>query len=104
MVKFAGLRAKMYTCKVNDGKTVKKAKGVKKNIVKNEITFDDYVDCLRSKKDKIYTQNSIISNKHIIYSTSNKKIGLSGNDTKRFILEDNINTIPWGHYNLNMNI
>ena len=39
---FVGLRAKLYSYKIEGVDDVKKAKGVKKNIIKKGITFDDY--------------------------------------------------------------
>ena len=41
-VEFVGLRSKMYSYVQNDEITCKKAKGIKKNIVKNVIKHEDY--------------------------------------------------------------
>ena len=35
---------------------------------------------------------------HNIYSILSRKVGLSCNDTKRFVLADNIHTLAFGHY------
>lgn len=43
---FVGLRPKLYSFKVAGGGITKKCKGVKKNVVKRDIIFDDYVRCL----------------------------------------------------------
>ncbi|GFT83707.1 uncharacterized protein TNCV_2826231 [Trichonephila clavipes] len=48
---FVGLRSKMYACKTEES-LVKKSKGVKKCVVKNRITFEDYKDCLFSQKQQ----------------------------------------------------
>jgi len=50
MTKFVGLRAKMYTLRVDGKKDTKKVKGVKSNVVKL-ITFDDYMRCLFDKTE-----------------------------------------------------
>ena len=42
---FVGLRAKMYSLKTKK-EEIKKAKGVKKNVVKKDISHQDYVDYL----------------------------------------------------------
>ena len=42
---FIGLRAKLYSYKI-DLVENKKCKGVKKSVVKNRITHDDYRKCL----------------------------------------------------------
>ena len=41
-----GLRAKMYTFRVQDGYDTKKAKGVPKKVVRNNILFENYKECL----------------------------------------------------------
>lgn len=43
---FIGLRSKMYCVQTNHKDKMKKAKGVKKYVLKKEICFDDYYDCL----------------------------------------------------------
>ena len=45
---FIGLRRKLYSFKVEDGGLTKKCKGLKKNVVKREISFEDYKECLFS--------------------------------------------------------
>jgi len=40
------------------------------------------------------------TNKHTIYTIEQKKLALSGDDDKRHILDDGINTLAWGHYKL----
>ena len=42
---FLGLRAKLYAYEMYGDET-KKCKGVKQSVVKKEITFKDYKDCL----------------------------------------------------------
>ncbi|XP_025075327.1 uncharacterized protein LOC112552951 [Pogonomyrmex barbatus] len=42
MTEFVGLRVKMYAVRVDGRKDIKKAKGVKNNVVTRTITFDDY--------------------------------------------------------------
>lgn len=97
---FVGLRSKMYTYKTKDQKCVKKSKGIKCNIVKNVITFDDYVNCLRESREKVVCQNTIHSIAHNVYSIQQNKIGLSPFDDKRFIFSNSYDTLPWGHYRI----
>ena len=49
MTEFVGLRAKMYAVRVDGKKNIKKAKGVKNNIVARTIMFDDYTRCLNEE-------------------------------------------------------
>ena len=45
-------------------------------------------------------QNAILSKKHSIGTYSIPKVALSGHDTKRAILDDNVHTLPHGHKDL----
>ena len=38
---FVGLRPKLYSFKVGDNSETRKAKGVKKNVIKNALSFED---------------------------------------------------------------
>ena len=60
---FVGLRSKMYSFQLfseDEQKMIdtKKLKGVKKSVVKKEITFDDYYRCLMSEKKEHIQQHS----------------------------------------------
>ena len=44
---FIGLRPKCYSYLTDDGKIDKKAKGTKKCVIKKEILFNNYVECLK---------------------------------------------------------
>ena len=46
MHEFIGLRAILYAYKMYEGDEAKKCKGAKQSVVKNEITYKDYKDCL----------------------------------------------------------
>ena len=100
ITEFVGLRSKLYAYKMDCGKEEKKCKGVKKGVVKKEITLDDYKSCLFTKEDQERTMNAIRGRKHYIHTESITKIALSANDDKRIILEDGINTLALGHYKI----
>lgn len=100
MTEFIGLRSKMYTFKVQDGTVTKKLKGVKKSCLENKITFEDYYNCLFNKEEKLTSMNLIRSRKHTIFSVKQNKLALSSKDEKRCILENKINTLPFGHKSL----
>ena len=97
MKEFVGLRAKMYSLEF-DNKSMTKAKGVKKYVIKNQIRHSDYRDCLFGCREYLHKMNSLRSEKHIIYSMRQNKKTLSSYDDKRYILEDGISTLPYGHY------
>ena len=64
IIHFVGLRPKLYSFKVEGEKVNKKCKGIKKNIVKKEITFEDYVKCLFTGEKQMRSMKIIRSEKH----------------------------------------
>ena len=99
-----------------------------KNVTKRSIQFDDYRECLFSRKEQhrkmnvirkycheIYTEevnkialsseqhrkmNVIRKHCHEIYTEEDNKIALSSDDDKRVIMADGIHTLAYGHTNL----
>ena len=92
---FVGLRPKLYSYKVEDEKDFKKCKGIKKNVVKKSIDFDDYVKCLFSGEKEMRKMKIIRSEKHDIYSKEVNKIALSNEDDKREVLKDKVHTLAF---------
>ena len=96
---FVGLRPKLYSFKVEDpttggvGGITKKCKGVKKNVVKREISFENYTQCLFSGEKQMKSMKIIKSENHDIYSKEVNKIALSNDDDKRSVMEDCIHTL-----------
>jgi hypothetical protein len=94
---FIGLRPKMYSF-ITESKEEKKAKGVSKAVIDKDLHFETYKKVLVSGKNKTDDQVSIKSKKHKLAVYSQDKISLSALDTKRYILPDGINMLPYGHY------
>ena len=92
ITKFVGLKPKLYSFKVEESSTTKKCKGIKKNVVKKGIDFQDYVECLFSGEKKMRSMNIIRSENHEIYSKEINKVALGSEDDKRKVLEDKVNT------------
>ena len=97
---FVGLRAKLYSYKMFEGKESKKCKGVKKLAVKNSIMHEDYKNCLFTGKEQLRKMNVIRSHKHDIYTEEVNKIALSPSDDKRHILEGQTATFALGNYRI----
>jgi hypothetical protein len=94
---FIGLKSKMYSLDY-----IKKIKGIKLSVVKNEITIEDYRKMLISN-EKIYkTMNVIRSRKHEIYSETINKIALTSplEDNKNYVDKDAITRYPWGYFKI----
>ena len=62
MTKFVGLRAKTYSYLIDDGSDDKKAKGTKKWVMKKQLKFENYKNCLEATK----LENKINHLKNII--------------------------------------
>ena len=97
---FVGLRAKLYSYKMLEGEESKKCKGVKKLVVENSITHDDYKNCLFTGTEQLHKMNVIRSHKHDIYTEEVNKVALSPSDDKRHILEGQTSTLALGNYRI----
>jgi len=97
---FVGLRSKLYSYLTDDNKEHKKCKGVKKSVVDKQINLSDYTHTLFSKDPKIIQQNVFRSYKHQLFTEKVSKVALSANDDKTFILDNNVETLTFGHYKI----
>ena len=66
MIEFVPLRSKTYSYLMDDGNSDKKAKEKKKFIIKREIKFKSYKDCL-FKNEIILKSQQRLKVKHIMY-------------------------------------
>ena len=65
---------------------------MKKNIVKKDISFEDYVQCLLSGEKQMRSMKIIRSENHDIYSKEVNKVALSNEDDKKNLEKDKVNT------------
>ena len=72
---------------------MKKAKGLKKNVVKKDISHQDYVDCLFEERKFMHTMQTIRSFKHQLYTIKQNKVSLSPYDDKRYLLDDGVSSL-----------
>ncbi|XP_068737901.1 uncharacterized protein [Montipora capricornis] len=98
ITEFVGLRSKMYSYMKDNDKGGKTAKGIKKNIIKNNITHKNYKEVLFNNKQMHHTMKTIRSNLHQLGSYELNKVSLSCFDDKRYIKEDGINSYAYGHH------
>ena len=98
---FVGLRAKLYSYKMQEGEESKKCKGVKKQVVEKSIKHEDYKTCLRTGKEQLRKMNILRSYEQEVYTEEVNKVALSAEDDKRYILSDGVHTLAWGHYRIN---
>ena len=97
---FVGLRSKLYSYKMEEGKENKKCKGIKKAVVEKSIRHEDYKTCLETGKEQLRRQNIIRSYNHEVFTEEVNKIALSAADDKRHLLKDSHDTLAWGHYKI----
>jgi hypothetical protein len=100
IAEFVGLRAKLYAYRMDEGEEEKKAKGVKKTVIRREITFDNYKECLFSGERQYRGMNVFRSRLHDIYTERVVKVALSADDDKRVIHKDKVHTLAIGHKSL----
>ena len=89
---FIGLRPKLYSFKIEEGKNIKKCKGIKKSVVSKGITFEHYFDCLFTGDKQMRSMKIIQSKNHDIYSKEVNKIALSCEDDKRLVQINKVDT------------
>ena len=85
LTEFVALRPKTCSYLTDDCKEDKKAKGTKKCVIKRELKFNDYKDCLLNEKVVLKSQQRFKSERHYVYTENVNKIALSNNDDKRLI-------------------
>ena len=94
MKEFCALRAKTYSYLMDDDSEVKKSKGTKKCVIKREIMFENYTDCLFNDKIILKSQQRFKSDHHKVYTEEVNKIAL--NSGKRLQTFNVIETYPYG--------
>ena len=104
IVEFVGLRSKMYSYIKNNEHESRTAKGIKKNVIKQQLRHDNYKDTLFNKKQMRHTMRVIKSEKHQIGSYVLDKISLSCFDDKRYIHENGVTSYAYGHNRLLKNL
>ena len=89
-------RAKTYAYLLDDDSKIKKAKGVKRCVIKCRLMFENYKDSLLNKKIIIRAQVRFKSDHHDIYTEEVNKIALNYTDDKRLQTFNGIITYPYG--------
>ena len=97
LVSIPQVKLKVLESMLDNGKNEKTAKGVRKYVIKKNITHENYKDCLLNGKQMLHSMRAIRSNHHQIGSYQLNKISLSCFDDKRYIHEDGIHSYAYGH-------
>jgi len=96
LIEFVGLRAKMYSIKVQDGKDKQRAKGVKNSYVEDNQKHEAYVKCLLEQTKEQGEYSLIRSKDHQLSTKLLCKDTLNSYDDKRHFLANCIGTVAHG--------
>ncbi|XP_072161461.1 uncharacterized protein [Bemisia tabaci] len=97
IIEFVGLMSKMYAYRLGGGGEGMRAKGVPTRVLHATANFEVYKDVLFNKEKTHITERRIQSKHMQLYSRESRKVALSSDDQKRYILPDGVHTLPWGH-------
>ena len=97
---FVGLRSKMYSYMKDDQKGGKTAKGIKNNVIKNDIKHENYKQTLFNEEQMHHKMKTIRSQRHQLSSYEINKVSLSCFDDKRYIHDNGTSSYAYGHYKI----
>jgi hypothetical protein len=101
---FVGLASKSYSILLDDEEKIR-CKGVKKEVVKQNINHNNYVKCLfgtTTNEKKIYHSMNLFRTKlHEVYSTKVNKVSLCNFNNKRYEI-DSVNCLSYGNQRINL--
>lgn len=75
------------------------AKGVP-GAAQKSLSHEDYRNVLEKASTKRITASSIRSYKHQLYTIKINKTGLSAFDDKKYVMDDGVETLSYGHYKI----
>lgn len=96
---FVGLKPKMYSI-LSGAHEKKTAKGVATSIVRRQIHHSDYLDTLLHQQRGLAHGQRIASTNHTVTTLAYGKVTLCPLDTKRYLLEDGISSLAYGHHKI----
>ena len=100
ITEFIGLKSKMYSYVKDNEKSGRTAKGIKKNVIKNNIKHEDYKNTLINNQQMHHKMKTIRSQRHQLGSYEINKVSLSCFDDKRYIHDNGTNSYAYGHYKI----
>lgn len=83
-------------------RVIKKAKGVQRSAVKTQVTFEQYIDSILFPIQTFTNSRAIRSKKHRLSTINVRKKAINGLDLKRFVLDDCVNTLAFGHKDISL--
>ena len=100
ITEFVGLKSKMYSYIKDNEKGGRTTKGIKKNVIKNNIKHEDYKNTLMNNEQMYHKMKTIRSQRHQLGSYEINKVSLSCFDDKRYIHDNGMSSYAYGHYKI----
>ena len=100
ITEFIGLKSKMYSYVKDNEKGGRTAKGIKKNIIKNNIRHENYKNTLINNEQMHHKMKTIRSQRHQLGSYEINKVSLSCFDDKRYIHDNGTSSYAYGPYKI----
>ena len=97
---FVGLKSKMYSYTLTNGKVCNKSKGTKRYVVNDYLRHENYLNVFKNSSSLKIDQRILQSKQHQIFQIKQTKLGLSAYDDKNYWLDDGMNTLSFGNYKL----
>ena len=100
ITEFVGLKSKMYSYVKDNENGGRTAKGIRKNVIKNNIKHEDYKNTLINNEQMHHKMKTIRSQRHQLGSYEINKVSLSYFDDKRYIHDNGTSSYAYGHYKI----
>ena len=100
ITEFISLKSKMYSYVKDNEKGRRTAKRIKKNVINNNIKYEDYKNTLINNEQMHHKMKTIRSQRHQLGSYEINKVSLSYFDDKRYIHDNGTNSYVYGHYKI----
>ena len=100
IAEYVGLRPRMYSILEASGVNIKKVKGVRKAVVRKHIRHEQYKESLFGMQTFHHGMDVLWSERHRIYGQHLNKVSLSPFDSNRWISENGLDTLAYGHRHL----
>jgi hypothetical protein len=98
VTEFVGLKSKLYSILYGEHKNKSTAKGLQKAILKKHINHEHYKSVLMENNCICTTMHRIQSKEQNVETIQLNKMIFTPMDDKRYILDNGIDTYPYGHY------
>ena len=100
IIEFIGLKSKMYSYVKDNEKGGRTAKGIKKNVIKNNIKHEDYKNTLINNEQMHHKMKTIRSQRYQLGSYEINKVSLSCFNDKCYIHNNGMSSFAYGHYKI----